>query len=109
MSVGTRKSPRLNRVPTQDLSFDFEASPSRDSLIGLTASRLYAKSSSDPGPIELVSGLKEDSIVPQVVEEEKRVPEDTEIEYLIRQRTVGSTLQVFLHSLVFPTSYSLLH
>lgn len=104
----TRKSPRLNRVPTQEIIVEKEKD---ECLIGLTAARLHSKSVSDPITYSLSSTPEStpekqrgrgDGEVPVNVkveeeEEEKErvgVKEGAEIEYLIRQRGVGASIQV---------------
>lgn len=101
--MGTRKSPRLNRVPTQGILID--SSSSNDSLIGLTASRMYAKSSGDPGAYSSLFSIPEttpekgkreasDGEVPVVNGEREGKKEGAEVEYLIRRRGVGASTQV---------------
>jgi hypothetical protein len=88
-----------------------------DSLIGLTASRMYAKSSSDPGhstPLRHGSVGGRDGVVPGTPgtpgtpgilgtpDMKKQVPDGCEIEYLIRQRTVGNQVHVII-TFFFPS------
>ena len=105
--VSLRKSPRLSRVPTQELVGD--GHEAYDALIGLTASRMHGKSSSDPGyttPLRRGRGVKDGivpgtpstpdtPITPITFEARKMVPDNCEIEYLIRQRVVASAVQVY--------------